>query len=186
MAHNILAKIHRNKPSAPVDSMMSEIRGEVRASYKEVDQANMARDSAVRAAQSATSEAAIARAEAAQFQSERDASQRLLESSNATVESLRKQISDLRVQVKAMASQITLEQGTLKDNDTKLTLEVKGAEQRASAAEKRAHQLELELAKKDKPTKMMAQAVPEFTIDNVVRGGPENRIVSATIKPRLN
>lgn len=200
MAHNILEKLHSRRSRAEAadigltdrvyQAMMEDARDEIRT--KAVAEARLSVQGELSAAETraSTARAETSQAEARLARSEAEVAKRdaRLSQSQVTIDNLSQKSDSLEKIVK-------LEQGTLtaKDLEYKRTIDNLNLELKGIRSEK--HGLELEVAKmrgqlsvKPSVVKSKAKAPPitEFMVGDLVRGGPGNRIISATIKPRTN
>ena len=141
--------------------------------------------------------AAQSRAEAAEVESRNAAARaREMEALLAEVKSTNQQ---LQAKCDQLTKQVLLEQGTAKNLQTEGRSREDGLREQLATAERAMHgltakvaELEGKLSVKPKTvtetkvvqSKGKPRAIPEFVVENIIRG-PNDRIVSASIKPRV-
>jgi len=186
---HILDKMKKNLPAAdysgPFDAMVEDIRGKAVAEAKEGIKSEV---QLVRIEmQSLRNELVEARGMISQRTSERDGAKTMyakLEQSYGVMEKKEKQLT----------AAISLEQKAGRDaldvaNQmiTELQVSIGGVRSQVKILESEQTRLRKKADKKPPAVKpqiiQKSIKIPDFTIDNVVRGGPKDRIISATIKP---
>jgi chromosome segregation ATPase len=199
MAHNILSKINASKSRAEAaeigitdrvyQAMMEDARDEIRT--KAMGEARMAVQGELSAAQTATN---TAKTEAARIETKLAQAEAMVAKAEAKLAGSRQAVLNLEKERKSLEKIVKLEQGTLTAKDLEYKSEIKALKDELKKVSSQRRELELANAKlqgqitatpKVVKTKKAPRKMPEFTIEDVVRGGPENRIVGATIKPRL-
>jgi chromosome segregation ATPase len=199
MATNILEKINSKRGRAEAaeigitdrvyQAMMEDARDEIRT--KALSEARMTVQGELSAAQAATN---TAKAESAQIETKLAKSEAMVAKAEAKLAGSQQAVKNLETQKTSLEKIIKLEQGTLTAKDLEYKSEIQQLKDDLRTMKGERRSLELKAAKlegqitatpKPAPKTKKTVKIPEFTITDIVRGGPENRIIGGTIKPRL-
>jgi chromosome segregation ATPase len=176
-------------------ALMEDARDEIRSKAIEDARAEVRREVAAAETRASTAAAETARVEAKLGKAEAQIAkgEALLAKAAADMEGAQGKIERLNNRAVALEKTIKLEQGTLTAKDLEYKKEIAKLEGELRALKGDKHGLEMEVSNlngrltvaqaKPKPAKIAAKKVPEFIIESVVYGGPENRPISAKIKP---
>jgi regulator of replication initiation timing len=195
MAHSILSKIQGSKSRAEAaeigitdrvyQAMMEDARDEIRT--KAVSEARLGVASELA---NAKASATLAQADTAKAQAEATKAQATADSLRADILKLKQSEKDLQKKATTMEKVVKLEQGTLTAKDLEYKAEIKKLEESIKSLRGERHSLEIENSRlkgrleapKPKAVARAKKSLPkEFEIVPVY-GGPENRIMSASVK----